>query len=36
LERQLAEECERKKEDPYAYELEKQLQEDMDEMEEYL
>ena len=36
LERQLAEECERKKEDPYAYELEKQIQEDMDEMEEYL
>ena len=36
LERQLADECERKKEDPYAYELDKQLQEDMDEMEEYL
>ena len=36
LERQLADECERKKEDPYAYELEKQLQEDMDEMDEYL
>ena len=36
LERQLADECERKKEDPYAYELEKQIQEDMDEMEEYL
>ena len=36
LERKLAEECERKKEDPYAYELDKQLQEDMDEMEEYL
>ena len=36
LERKFAEECELRKEDPYAYELDKQIQEDMDEMEEYL